>query len=501
MLWFLNPALSALRIVLRDADRFDTCTKMKILLIPLIVSLLHLVVTLLVGIRYENPCHGSLVCNDNVVSVKVEVNSSAAVATVDEHFLCATLDWWPPEKCDYGTCAWGNTSLLNVDLSNHLFEVALRDLSPLRIRLGGSLQDQVVYDIGDLQVECRPFEYNASHMFNFQGGCLSMERWTALLTLFNKTSTKVAFGLNALYNRPKLASGAWGPWDPSNAHDFIQYTIAQGFQVDAWQLGVSQDLVEKILNPQYLDGEKRTFGSVNELLQRVAPSTGAWIGEAGGAYNSGRHLVTDAFAFSFWYLDQLGMAASLNNKVYCRQSFIGGNYGLLNKTYQPNPDYFSALLWNRLMGTQVLMAKSGDNASHLRVYAHCTRDSNAQGGVTVLLINLSNTTTYEVEVSLTARTVTQYMKETFEGLVSIFTPSSERLEYHLTAPANDLHSQNMLLNGKLLQRSLTGQAPELTPLKVGSQTPINVSPLSITIAVIQNAGLRFCKTLPAPFSN
>lgn len=392
------------------------------------------------------------------------------------------------------------------------------------------------------------------------------------------SSTKVAFGLNALYNRPKLASGAWGPWDPSNAHDFIQYTIAQGFQVDAWQLGnelsgsgvrtsvpalqyaedvtklrdivavlhantakplviapdgffdyswweaflkaagpgsvnfttrhiynlgpgVSQDLVEKILNPQYLDGEKRTFGSVNELLQRVAPSTGAWIGEAGGAYNSGRHLVTDAFAFSFWYLDQLGMAASLNNKVYCRQSFIGGNYGLLNKTYQPNPDYFSALLWNRLMGTQVLMAKSGDNASHLRVYAHCTRDSNAQGGVTVLLINLSNTTTYEVEVSLTARTVTQYMKETFDGLVSIFTPSSERLEYHLTAPANDLHSQNMLLNGKLLQRSLTGQAPELTPLKVGSQTPINVSPLSITIAVIQNAGLRFCKTLPAPFSN
>lgn len=64
--------------------------------------------------------------------------------------------------------------------------------------------------------------------------------------------------------------------------------------------GVSQDLVEKILNPQYLDGEKRTFGLVNELLQRVAPSTGAWIGEAGGAYNSGRHLVTDAFAFSFW---------------------------------------------------------------------------------------------------------------------------------------------------------------------------------------------------------
>jgi hypothetical protein len=36
------------------------------------------------------------------------------------------------------------------------------------------------------------------------------------------------------------------------------------------------------------------------LLQAVAPSTVAWVGEAGGAYNSGHHLVTDAFIFSFW---------------------------------------------------------------------------------------------------------------------------------------------------------------------------------------------------------
>ena len=46
-------------------------------------------------------------------------------------------------------------------------------------------------------------------------------------------------------------------------------------------------------------------------------------------------------AISRRYLDQLGMAASFNNKVYCRQSFIGGNYGLLNTTtYEPNPDYY-----------------------------------------------------------------------------------------------------------------------------------------------------------------
>jgi hypothetical protein len=41
------------------------------------------------------------------------------------------------------------------------------------------------------------------------------------------------------------------------------------------------------------------------------------------------------------YLDELGMAASFDTKVYCRQTFIGGNYGLLNTTtFQPNPDYY-----------------------------------------------------------------------------------------------------------------------------------------------------------------
>ncbi|CDP16528.1 unnamed protein product [Coffea canephora] len=40
-----------------------------------------------------------------------------------------------------------------------------------------------------------------------------------------------------------------------------------------------------------------------------------------------------------------------DTKAYCRQSLIGGNYGLLDTTtFVPNPDYYSALLWHQLMG-------------------------------------------------------------------------------------------------------------------------------------------------------
>jgi hypothetical protein len=104
------------------------------------------------------------------------------------------------------------------------------------------------------------------------------------------------------------------------------------------------------------------------------------------------------------YLDQLGMASKYNTKVFCRQTLIGGNYGLLDtETFLPNPDYYrqvshlwtfsrwllqcflehgsyvlttpfvlSALLWHRLMGTGVLSVDI--NAPRkLRAYAHCRK--------------------------------------------------------------------------------------------------------------------------------
>lgn len=42
------------------------------------------------------------------------VDARRAVAATGENFVCATLDWWPPDKCDYGTCAWGRAGLLNL---------------------------------------------------------------------------------------------------------------------------------------------------------------------------------------------------------------------------------------------------------------------------------------------------------------------------------------------------------------------------------------------------
>ena len=49
----------------------------------------------------------------------------------------------------------------------------------------------------------------------------------------------------------------------------------------------------------------------------------------GGAFNSGRPDVTDSFASVFWFADALGTLALFGTEVVCRQTLIGGSYGLL----------------------------------------------------------------------------------------------------------------------------------------------------------------------------
>ena len=62
-------------------------------------------------------------------------------------------------------------------------------LKPLRIRLGGSLQDQVVYDIGNLKSPCHPLQKmnGQGWLFGFSKGCLHMKRWDELNQFFNQT--------------------------------------------------------------------------------------------------------------------------------------------------------------------------------------------------------------------------------------------------------------------------------------------------------------------------
>ncbi|KAI6680248.1 hypothetical protein NL676_034129 [Syzygium grande] len=504
----------------------------------------------------------------DVLSGTVFINGTASIAKTDDDYICATLDWWPPEKCDYGTCSWGRATLLTLDLTDPILINAVKAFSPLRIRMGGTLQDKVVYEIQGDQTPCNIFTKNSSEFLGFSQGCLPLARWDKLNSFCKQTGAAVTFGLNALYGRTISSDGAVnGPWNSSNAESLIRYTVNKGYSILGLELGnelsgngvgarVSADqyasdiktlqglvediyagfevkplvlapggffdanwfadfvnqtsqtlqvvthhiynlgpgiddhLIQKILDPSYLDGELQTFSSLQTLLKNSGTSAVAWVGEAGQIFC---RLVLCR------YLDQLGMAATYNTKTYCRQTLIGGNYGLLDtQTFLPNPDYYSALLWHKLMGSKVLLT-SFSGTDKIRAYSHCSKNS---PGVTLLLINLDSNTTVQVHVSTGNVTSngTLSLKQESQNHRTKFARMSRgsskdghiREEYHLTALEGNIQSQVLLLNGQVLNTDSSGIIPSFDPINVSHSDPITVAPFSVVFARIPSMNVTAC---------
>lgn len=280
--------------------------------------------------------------------------------------------------------------------------------------------------------------------------------------------------------------------------------VINGITHHIYNLGRGDDphLPNKILDPQYLSQVSDTYRDLQQIIQENGPWASAWVGEAGGAYNSGGHLVSNTFLNSFWYLDQLGMASKFNTKTYCRQSLIGGNYGLLDtKTFIPNPDYYSALLWHRLMGKRVLSVDNNGSPT-LRAYAHCAKE---KAGVSLVLINFLNaelriTVQKETNNKINVDYETKNNGSLSDGLkkmapwIGLKAPTSSirRKEYHLTAKDGNHRSRIMLLNGRTLNLTEDGQIPDLVPSYVYSNSPITVAPLSIAFVVIPSFVAEAC---------
>ncbi|KAH6769554.1 glucuronidase 2 [Perilla frutescens var. hirtella] len=518
--------------------------------------------SIIVSILFKNLC-----CAEEV---KVRVKGVTSIAKTDDNFVCATLDWWPHTKCDYNQCPWANAGILNLDLNKKILANAIKAFDSLRIRVGGSLQDQVVYKVGKHAKNCRDFKLKHGGLFGFSEGCLPMKRWDRLNKLFNHTGALVTFSLNALIGRKKAARKKKaneatlmvGKWDHRNAYDLINYTVSKGYKIDSFELGnelcgsgvsvrveaepygkdmillkkmikelypdpatrpkllgpggfydeqwfktfletsgpnvvdglthhiynlgagVDPTLINKIQDPYFLDEVAQTYKDVSTSVELFGPWAGAWVGESGGAYNSGGRDVSHSFVNGFWYLDQLGMTSTFNHKAFCRQALIGGNYALLNTTtFVPNPDYYGALLWHRLMGKNVL-STTHDGSPYLRAYAHCSKKT---AGISILLINMSNSTTFEVSV---VDDMNLYLEKFL--LMHGNEGSNQREEYHLTPKNGNILSDVLLLNGTPLKLTESSDIPAMNPELVDAALPITVAPDSIVFATLRGFKAPAC---------
>src|SRR5258705_10675316 len=151
-------------------------------------------------------------------------------------------------------------------------------------------------------------------------------------------------------------------------------------------------------------------------------------------------------------------------QVVIHNTLAVSDYALVDETtLLPRPNYWSALLWRKMMGTTVLDAGASPSPD-LYVYAHCLRKQ--PGGVALLAINADRTASQELDVPM----------------------GSER--YTLTA--KDLMDNKVELNGSELNLTSNGDLPQLTG-EHQSSGHVVFAPVSITFLAIPNAGNAACR--------
>ena len=136
------------------------------------------------------------------------------------------------------------------------------------------------------------------------------------------------------------------------------------------------------------------------------------------------------------------------------------------------------MLFKQLVGTVVLNVENCTAPGRtVRVYAFCTRVGGpipySAGAITLVAININST---PVTFSPNVNGVVNYVRD----------------EYHLTSPNNQMASQYIALNGKVLQLGEGGSLPSFDPISVSSNTPITMAGLSYGFFVLTHANGAAC---------
>jgi hypothetical protein len=184
---------------------------------------------------------------------------------------------------------------------------------------------------------------------------------------------------------------------PPPTFDIYSYHSYAAASIRCASLGsAAQTTADAALSAQWLARPDSIYVYYIELRDRFEPGKAVWITETADAACGGNPWAA-TFLDSFRYLDQLGRLARRSVAVVFHNTLASSEYGLLDqKSFEPRPNYWAALLWRRLMGTTVLDA--GRSEPGLYLYAHCLRER--PGGVALLAINTSRTRSRSLDLPM-----------------------------------------------------------------------------------------------------
>lgn len=203
---------------------------------------------------------------------------------------------------------------------------------------------------------------------------------------------------------------------------------------------------------EYLAVAPTNAKSYAPLRDKYVPGGQMWVtesGDAGGGGNTWASTYLDVLRT----LNELGSFAAITDGVIFHNTLASSDYGFLKHgTFEPRPNYFAVLLWNKLMGNKVYDCGSKDN---LHIYCHSRKDG--KDGFCYLIVN--NSLIEELCVDL---------------------PCDAEL---YTLSADTMRSTTIKLNGNELVIGENNELPHFNPVNVSKGT-ISFAPGSCSFVVL-----------------
>ena len=239
----------------------------------------------------------------------------------------------------------------------------------------------------------------------------------------------------------------------------------------------------------------------------AAPNAKIVLGETATTGDAGCPGLSNSFAAGFYWVDQLGRVAENGYWQVYRQDLVGfsgmnegssyalaGDPGWVDGPLTPNPDFFTSLLWKRLMGNRHLAVSlsvtrtaevgTADDGG-VRAFVTCARRQQQGGGGVALAFLNPSVAAVTLDLQLSDSGIAN-------GRADAEVEPLQREMYVLTTGAGDyetLSSRSMRLNGAAAV--LTADS-ELLPKLADGQQPMVLPPYSYGFVVLPTAAATAC---------
>lgn len=245
--------------------------------------------------------------------------------------------------------------------------------------------------------------------------------------------------------------------EPKPVFDVFSYHYYGAASMRMMRSGPFSIKAENALDSGWLRRTDTVADYYIRLRDKYLPGKPIWITETAEAAAGGDPFAA-TYSDCFRYLYQLGSLAKKGIQVICHNTLASSEYGLIDPdTHLPRPNYWAALLWAKLMGTEVYEAGNGVPAVYL--FAHNTKGQ--KGGISLLVINTNkNATTINIP--------------------------SDAEQYTLTA--KELQDTTVQLNGQELRLGENDELPAINGkiIKAGKVQLPSTSITFITFANTEN---------------